>query len=109
MNAGSSSAAHLAQNSLFAVNTLASSQQAVADAFSGRTGLSGEARFDAGAWTMDDDGLPVLSGAVAVFRCRLTDVHPVATHLVLFGEVYAVTPARDEHGLAYMRRHYIQV
>jgi flavin reductase (DIM6/NTAB) family NADH-FMN oxidoreductase RutF len=109
MNAGSSSAAHLAQNGLFAVNTLASTQQAVAEAFSGRTGLSGEARFDAGAWTMDDDGLPVLGGAVAVFRCRLTDVHRVATHLVLFGEVYAVTPGRDEHGLAYLRRHFVQV
>lgn len=109
MNAASSSASFVTQNGLFAVNTLASGQQTVAEAFSGRTGLSGEARFDAGAWTMDADDLPVLNGAVAVFRCRVSAVHAVATHLVLFGEVYAVTPAGDEHGLAYLRRHFVKV
>ena len=109
MNATSSSAEHLTRNGLFAVNTLAAGQQGVAEAFSGRTGLSGDARFEAGQWTMDADGVPVLQGAVAVFRCRIVAIHPVATHLVLFGEVYAVTPASDEHGLAYLRRHFVTV
>lgn len=109
MNTTSSSASLLSENGVFAVNTLASGQQDVAEAFSGRTGLSGDARFGAGTWTEDADGVPSLAGAVSVFRCRVTDIHPVATHLVVFGEVYAVDPAGDEHGLAYMRRHFVKV
>ena len=109
MNAASSSAQPLRDNGRFAINTLASGQQAMAEAFSGRTGLTGEARFAAGGWQDDEDGLPLLSGAVAQFRCRLIEIKPMATHLVVFGEVYGVTPAPDEHGLAYLRRHFIKV
>jgi flavin reductase len=109
MNSASSSASQLADNGLFAVNTLAASQQAIAEAFSGRTGLSGDARFSAGQWLHDAAGVPYLAGAVAVLRCRMTDIHKVATHLVVFGEVYAVETAADEHGLAYLRRHYVHV
>lgn len=109
MNVASSSAGRLAENGVFAVNTLAASQQAVAEACSGRTGLSGEARFGVGTWLEGEDGLPLLAGAVTVFRCRTVHAEKVATHLVIFGEVYAVETARDEHGLAYLRRHYIQV
>ena len=109
MNSNSSSASHVKEDGLFAINTLAASQQDVAEAFSGRTGLSGEARFDVGAWSHDEDGVPVLRGAVSVMRCRVTVIHPVATHLVVFGEVYAVDTAHDEHGLAYLRRHFIKV
>ena len=109
MNSNSSSASHVKENGLFAINTLAANQQDVAEAFSGRTGLSGEARFAIGAWSHDGDGVPMLRGAVSVMRCRVTDIHPVATHLVVFGEVYAVDTAHDEHGLAYLRRHFITV
>jgi flavin reductase (DIM6/NTAB) family NADH-FMN oxidoreductase RutF len=109
MNASSSSAQTLRDNGLFAVNTLASGQQAIAEAFSGRTGLAGEARFSTGEWTNTQDGLPLLVGAVACFQCRVTAIQPVATHLVIFGEVFGVTPAPDEHGLAYLRRHFVSV
>ena len=109
MNSASSSADCLAANGLFAVNTLAAAQQPVAEAFSGRTGLAGAARFSTGAWTMDGDGVPLLTGAVARLRCRVTEIHPVATHLVVFGEVYAVETADEEHGLAYLRRHFVSV
>lgn len=109
MNTSSSSAGRLIENGLFAVNTLANGQQDVAEAFSGRTGLSGEERFGAGSWREDDDGVPSLAGAVAVFRCRITETQRVATHLVVFGEVYAVDPAGDDHALAYLRRHFIKI
>lgn len=109
MNTSSSSASRLIDNGMFAVNTLAASQQEIAQAFSGRTGLSGEDRFGAGVWSQDEDGVPSLAGAVTVFRCRITESHRVATHLVVLGEVYAVETAPDEHGLAYLRRHFVTV
>lgn len=109
MNVASSSASHLVENRLFAVNTLAASQQDVAEACSGRTGLSGEDRFSVGAWQNDADGLPMLNGAASIFRCRIVQSHQVATHLVVFGEVYAVDTTPDEHGLAYLKRRYITV
>lgn len=109
MNVASASAARLTENGLFAVNTLSASQQPVAEACSGRTGLSGEARFSVGNWHDDGDGVPTLAGAVTRFRCRIVQAQQVATHLVVFGEVYSVETAQDEHGLAYLRRHYIKV
>lgn len=109
MNIASASASLLTENGLFAVNTLAANQQDVAEACSGRTGLQGEARFGVGTWHDDADGLPTLGGAVTRFRCRIVQTQQVATHLVVFGEVYSVETAQDEHGLAYLRRHYITV
>lgn len=93
----------------FAVNMLAAEQQAVAEAFGGRGGLEGEQRFGAGHWHEGALGLPCLTGAVAVFHCRLVEARSIATHDVLVGRVEAVTLGPDRAKLAYLGRGFVTV
>ncbi|MCJ8142917.1 flavin reductase [Ancylobacter sp. A5.8] len=94
------------QSGLFAVNMLSGEQQAVADSFGGRLGMSGEQRFSVGQWHEGTHGLPCLIGALAVFECRLAEVRTIATHNVLVGHVEAVTLGPAGPGLAYLDRTY---
>ncbi|MEM9029826.1 MAG: flavin reductase [Pseudomonadota bacterium] len=71
----------------FAVNFLSSGQESIATAFSGRSGLRGEDRFEAGDWTTLVTGAPVLSSCLASLDCRLVDQHTFATHTIFFGAV----------------------
>jgi flavin reductase (DIM6/NTAB) family NADH-FMN oxidoreductase RutF len=58
----------------FAVNYLPATAGHVADAFSGRSGVSGAARFVDGEWTTLKTGAPVFAEALGAFDCRLEDV-----------------------------------
>jgi cob(II)yrinic acid a,c-diamide reductase len=51
-------------------------------------------------------GAPILREAVAAFDCRLIDIKTVATHIVLFGEVVAVTLGEQKPALVYLDRDY---
>lgn len=86
----------------FAINYLPAEAAALADAFGGRTGVSGADRFAAGEWTTLATGAPVLKSALGVFDCavdefiergniviaiggvRATAVNPEGTPLVFF-------------------------
>jgi len=97
------------QAGAFAVNMLAGEQQAVAEGFGGRTGLSGEQRFGVGRWQEGSFGVPCLAGAIAVFECRLIDIRTIATHDVLVGHVEAVTLGPDRTKLAYLGRDFLRI
>jgi flavin reductase (DIM6/NTAB) family NADH-FMN oxidoreductase RutF len=58
----------------FAVNYLPANAQSVADAFSGKTGMSGSARFREGDWTTLVTGAPVFKAALGAFDCRVEDI-----------------------------------
>lgn len=94
------------QAGFFAVNMLGGEQQAVADSFGGRLGVTGEQRFSVGHWQDGSLGAPCLAGALAVFECRLAEVRTIATHNVLVGHVEAVTLGPSGPGLAYLDRRY---
>ncbi|MCS0496014.1 flavin reductase [Ancylobacter mangrovi] len=94
---------------VFAVNMLAGEQQALAQAFGGRTAVTGETRFAVGQWHEGRLGVPVLAGAVASFECRLVEARTIATHDVLVGRVEAVTLGPDGPKLAYLGRDFLVV
>lgn len=90
----------------FAVNMLTGAQEAVAQSFGGRGGLSGEQRFSVGHWHEGVLGLPCLAGALAVFECRLVEARTVATHDVLVGRVEHLTLGPAQESLVYLGREF---
>jgi flavin reductase (DIM6/NTAB) family NADH-FMN oxidoreductase RutF len=96
----------LVRNGVFCVNTLAAGDLALAEAFAGRAGLHGAARFDLGRWGRLATASPVLESSIAAFDCRLTDSRLVATHYVMIGEVGEVKLGPAGPGLVYRERGY---
>jgi cob(II)yrinic acid a,c-diamide reductase len=93
-------------NGVFTLNTLTDSQEPLADAFSGLTGLSQDDRFAAAEWDTIATGAPSLVGAAAVFDCELVDAKDLATHRVLFGRVRGVRIGDSLNPLIYYNRAY---
>jgi flavin reductase len=106
VNAGGRSAQTLTRNGVFCVNTLAAGDLALAEAFAGRAGLSGEARFEVGEWLRLATGAPVLDSSIAAFDCRLTESRLVATHYVMIGAVAETRLGAAGPGLVYCERGY---
>lgn len=102
----SPSAARMAANGVFCVNTLAASQAALADIFAGRFGHRLEERFAGGEWTKLATGCPVLRDAAAVFDCRLKEAKEVMTHVIMIGAVEAVDLGPPSASLVYAHRKY---
>lgn len=94
------------ESGFFALNALGVHHQPLADAFSGRTQLSTDGRFDVGNFDTLVTGAPVLVDALAAFDCRVVDVTRGSTHNVIFGEVVAVRFSAAKPALVYMHRDY---
>ncbi len=94
------------ENGNFALNTLGSDQQALAEAFSGQTGLPVEERFAVAEWDKISSGAPTLLGSLAVFDCQIIDTKDHATHRVLFGKVTGIRIGDTLHPLIYFNRAY---
>lgn len=94
------------QNGNFALNTLAGDQQALAEGFSGQTGLPVEERFSLAEWDRISSGAPTLIGALAVFDCQIIDTKDHATHRILFGQVTGIRIGDSLHPLMYFNRDY---
>ena len=94
------------ENGVFVLNTLASSHQPLAEAFSGKGKLEQDERFALGEWETLVTGAPVLSGALASFDCRLIEAKDMSTHRVLFGEVTGLKAASNLAPLIYHNRAY---
>ncbi|MEL7099844.1 MAG: flavin reductase family protein [Pseudomonadota bacterium] len=88
----------------FAVNVLAEGQEEVSNTFAGFKGD----RFARTAHTLNDDGIPLISGAVAQFSCRTHQRVEAGDHCVLIGVVTDVahTPGR---GLGYVGGRYFSL
>ena len=93
-------------NGNFALNTLASDQRALAEAFSGQAGLPVEERFSVAEWDKISTGAPTLLGGMAVFDCEIIDTKDHATHRILFGEVKGIRIGDAKHPLMYFERGY---
>jgi flavin reductase len=97
------------ENKVFCVNTLASSDEELANVFAGRSGHFKEDRFQFGEWTALETGAPVLTKAIAALDCRVLEMKSVATHDIYFGEVAAIRLANAEKALVYHARSYKHV
>lgn len=95
-----------AENGVFALNTLAADQHAIADAFSGLTGLTQDQRFALGNWETVSSGAPVLTGALATFDCHIVEAKDFATHRILFGQVTGIRIGDSVEPLIYFHRAY---
>ncbi len=97
------------ENKVFCVNTLASSDEELANVFAGRSGHFMADRFKFGEWTTLETGAPVLTNAIAALDCRVLEMKSVATHDIYFGEVAAIRLANAEKALVYHARAYKHV
>ncbi len=83
----------LKEGVLFAVNVLSDKHEEVSTICSSSDQAS--TRFEVGQWQLDPKAPPMLKDALAVFECKVTEVHPYGSHNIVIGDVVAVnTPAR---------------
>ena len=97
------------ENGSFCVNTLAASEEAIADVFAGRTGVFMAERFKTGDWDTIKTGSPALKSAIAAFDCRVLEAKEVGSHFVYFGSVVAVRLGPTAKALVYHDRAYKHV
>jgi len=91
-------------NGTVCVNTLGNGQQALSNAFGGKT--SQDERFAGGQWHTGITGAPILQGAKLAFDCKVSHSVSVGTHDILFCEVLAVHHQSDASALVYFGRQY---
>jgi len=87
----------------FAVNFLPAEAAMVADAFGGRAGISGVARFVDGEWTTLATGAPVYRLALGVFDCTVDTVVPRGEVSIVIGNVVAAAWRGDGDPLVFFR------
>lgn len=87
----------------FAINFLPADAGKVADAFGGKAGLSGAARFADGEWTTLATGAPVYKQALGVFDCAVSDIIERGSILIIIGTVAGATSRPDGEPLVYFR------
>ncbi|MER6461162.1 flavin reductase family protein [Streptomyces sp. NPDC001228] len=83
----------LEQSGGFTVNFLSGRQQSLARHFAGRRATA----FEGIPHHFTEDGLPVLSEALAYLTCTTVDIHTAGDHEIVIGEV--VDLGVPEHGL----------
>ena len=87
INRSAFSYAHMADNQVFSVNTLAVEHIALAKLFAGQAQVFGDERFDEQQWGSFDSGSPCLRDAVISLECRLIRQVQESTHCLMVGEV----------------------
>ena len=79
----------------FSVNLLSADHEELAGTFAGRSGLSGDDRFDDALWSTHVTGTPVLREAAATCVCHVSASLQQATHLIVVGAVLDVLIAAE--------------
>jgi len=92
----------------FAINYLAQDQQAVADAFGGRTEAKGADRFASHTWTTLTTGAPVLADAAGAIDCTLEETIERHGVMIVLGRVVDWT-AGTNPPLVFFRGKYVAV
>lgn len=87
----------------FAVNFLPASAVRVADAFSGKAGISGAARFIQGEWRVLVTGAPVFCDALGAFDCVVDGIVQRNEVSIVIGKVVAVASRPDGDPLVFFR------
>ena len=87
INAASSLGKVLRQGGNLAVNVVSSDQENIANVFAGRTGQTGDSRFATGRWRQGQTGAPINIDACVAFDCKIIDLIPKFTHIIVVAEV----------------------
>jgi flavin reductase len=91
-------------NGTVCVNTLGNGQQALSNAFGGKTPQ--QQRFETGSWSQGVTGAPILEGAKLSFDCKITSSTSVGTHDILICEVVDIRQQDEADVLVYFARRY---
>jgi flavin reductase (DIM6/NTAB) family NADH-FMN oxidoreductase RutF len=86
----------------FAINYLPANADSLADAFSGKGGITGAERFVEGQWGTLSSGAPILKSALGVFDCLVEDVIDRDTVSIIIGRVVAAA-TNDGEPLVFFR------
>lgn len=108
INRNSSTWPVLQSQGRFGWSALGAAHQAVAERFSGRTGVMGADRF-AGADWVDLAGVRLLAGAPLAFACEVTDMIDKGTHSIVIGLVQGITTQAGAGVLAYNQGAYLSL
>ena len=87
----------------FAVNYLPAGTDAVADAFSGKGGLSGSQRFVEGQWDTLTTGAPVFTEALGAFDCVVDEVIQRGDVSIVIGRAVATRIDSSRPPLVFFR------
>jgi flavin reductase (DIM6/NTAB) family NADH-FMN oxidoreductase RutF len=100
-----SALATILQSRHFALNYLSREQQAIADLFGGKAGVSGAQRFDGAIWETLATGAPVLADAAGAIDCRLEQTLDVGGVTIVIGRV-ADARVSNRDPLVFFRGRY---
>jgi flavin reductase (DIM6/NTAB) family NADH-FMN oxidoreductase RutF len=109
INRNAFSYAHMADNQVFSVNTLAVEHIELAKLFAGQAPLFGDERFDEQQWGPFDSGSPFLRDAVMSLECRLIRQVQESTHCLMVGEVISGRYNDDALPLLYRDGQWVTV
>jgi flavin reductase (DIM6/NTAB) family NADH-FMN oxidoreductase RutF len=98
LNRSSSTHDRVVEAGVFGINILAEDQAHLAMQF----GRKGPDKFEGVAYTISENGVPLLDGALATIECRIAETATGGTHTVFLGLV-ASASAADRQPLAYYR------
>lgn len=98
LNRSSSTHDRVVEAGVFGINILAEDQAALAFQF----GRKGGDKFEGVGYTISENGVPLLDGALATIECRIAETATGGTHTVFLGLV-AEASAADRQPLAYYR------
>jgi flavin reductase (DIM6/NTAB) family NADH-FMN oxidoreductase RutF len=90
----------------FGWSALGAAHQAVAERFSGRTGVSVAERYAGAKWD-EMAGVRLLVGAPLAFACEVTDMIDKSTHSIVIGQVIGITTSAGAGALAYHQGAYV--
>lgn len=102
----SSTLSGLRESGAFSVNLLAARHEALAQRFSGRSGLHGSRRFDGVEWATLATGAPILADATAAFDCLVEEIIERHSHAIVLGAVVSLREGADEPALAHWRGEF---
>ncbi|MBY6090468.1 flavin reductase family protein [Maritimibacter alkaliphilus] len=105
LNERSSALTAILENGCFSANYLREAHDGIADTFAGRTGLRGNDRFDE-SWLQSENGMPVLTDALASFECDVRKVTNFGSHHIVIGRVLAAQSSSAGTPLIYSTGQY---
>ena len=108
VNRKSPAVAALDGNGAFAVNLLSGGNRAYAETFSGRPREGKPFDFANHDWVIGETGLPLVTGATAVFECETFQSIDAGTHRIYIGRVVAAHKGEAEP-LIYCNRAFRRI
>lgn len=91
---------------VFGWSALGRGHQAVAERFSGVTGVKGAARYDGALWRPGLRGTRLLADAPLAFACAVDEMIDRGTHSILIGRVLQIHTTPGQGALLYWNGQY---